>query len=804
MSNTQKVDNISVNNNLTNKKRAIFTICSNNYLPYARILFHSLQKYHPSDQIYLCLADKKDPLFPLEINNVNIIEGEELNIPNFHDFAFRYDIMEFNTALKPFMMQLLIEKYNFDQVVYLDPDIELYAPLDSIFSALDNGSDFVITPHITKPSEGEGYPGDIGVMQAGIYNLGFIAVSNSCQVIEFLHWWGRKLRFHCLSEQEKGIFVDQKFVDLLPAFHDKVTILKDTNVNVAYWNLEQRKLEKKNNNWFVDNHPLVFFHYSGIDVKNNQRLSKYTHTFNGNLSPEIQELVDNYILKLKHYSFANKFKPKYFYSYFNNGSFITSIFRKFYRKLNDFWCDNPFENFAEYLNDFNNPLNNNHHIFVTNLMYFLWEFRDDLKLAFDLNTDQGRVRYIQWFIENAEINQFDDYFIEPIINILQQQLSHYKSTPQEIIKSKSPINIIGYLKTETGVGQAARMVIKSFDAVTFPVKGFHVDNNYTRQQDQQVNQFLVNQINSPIHIYKVNADQLEIVKNQVKQKSNKPIFTINMPAWELSRFPTEWVKNYDDIDEVWVESKFVQFSLQSQLNIPVICMPPAVTISEFTKVDRGLFNLPKDCFLFHFNFDFASFSTRKNPQAVIDAYRLAFRNKKLDIPTALVIKTRGYDPDQKNYQKLLKMIDGEDDIIVINDCLSHSEVIALMDCCDCYVSLHCSEGFGYTMAEAMLLKKPVIATNYSGNCDFINSSTGFPVDYQLVSLNANDYPFAQGQKWAKADIYHASWLMQKVVENLSETEKIARAGQLKIQTDYSPISAGKRYLHRLQTLGLIK
>lgn len=125
---------------------------------------------------------------------------------------------------------------------------------------------------------------------------------------------------------------------------------------------------------------------------------------------------------------------------------------------------------------------------------------------------------------------------------MQQQLSHYKSTPQEIIKSKSPINIIGYLKTETGVGQAARMVIKSFDAVTFPVKGFHVDNNYTRQQDQQVNQFLVNQINSPIHIYKVNADQLEIVKNQVKQKSNKPIFTINMPAWELSRFPTEWVK----------------------------------------------------------------------------------------------------------------------------------------------------------------------------------------------------------------------------------------------------------------------
>ena len=77
--------------------------------------------------------------------------------------------MEFNTGVKPFMMKGLIEQYNFEQVVYLDPDIELFAPLESVFSALNNGSDFVITPHITKPSEEDAYPGDIGVC-----NWGFI------------------------------------------------------------------------------------------------------------------------------------------------------------------------------------------------------------------------------------------------------------------------------------------------------------------------------------------------------------------------------------------------------------------------------------------------------------------------------------------------------------------------------------------------------------------------------------------------------------------------------------------------------
>jgi len=806
--NNIKKENISlINNKLINKKRAIFTICSNNYLPYARILFHSLQKYHPSAELYLCLADKKDQLFPLEMDNVKIIEGEELNITHFHDFAFRYNIMEFNTALKPFMMQLLIEKYNFDQVVYLDPDIELYAPLDSIFSALDNGSDFVVTPHITKPSEGEDYPDDVEVMKAGIYNLGFIAVSNSFQAIEFLHWWGRKLRFYCINEQDKGIFVDQKFVDLLPAFHDKVTILKDTNVNVAYWNLAQRKLEKKGDNWFVDNKPMIFFHYSGIDINNNQRLSKYSNNFNGNINVELQELIDNYIAKLKYYSFANKFTPKYYYNYFSNGSYISFRLRQIYRQLKNFWCDNPFSDFPDYLNGFNNPLNDNHNILLTNLMYLFQEDREDIKICFNLNSDQGRIGYIKWFIEHAEFHEIDRYFLEPLIKILHGQYTRYQSVSNETAKSKFSVNVIGYLKTETGVGQAGRMVIKSFEKANFPVRGYQsshlINNHFIREKDEQVKEFLVDKIDSPIHIYKVNAWELGFIKEEVKSKSKTPIFKINMPAWELSKFPAEWAKNYDDIDEVWVESKFVQFALQSQLNIPVICMPPAVSISEFKKVDRSFFNLPKDRFLFHFNFDLSSFSSRKNPQTVIDAYRLAFRHKKSDIPTALVLKTRGYDPNQTNYQKLLEMIDGEDDIIFINDYLTHSEVMALMNCCDCYISLHSSEGFGYTMAEAMLLKKPVIATNYSGNCDFINNSTGFPVNYQLVSLKPDDYIFAEGQKWAKPDIDHASWLMRQVVENQLETEKIAQAGQLKIQTYYSPISAGKRYLSRLQTLGLI-
>ncbi|NCO74614.1 MAG: glycosyltransferase [Cyanobacteria bacterium] len=796
---------ISINKSFPKKRRAIVSICSNNYFPYVRILFNTLQKYHPESELFLCLGDKQDSLFPLDIDNITIIEAEKLNIPHFYDFAFRYDIMEFNTALKPFIMQLLLEEYNFEQVVYLDPDIELFAPLESVFFALDNGSDFVITPHITQPSEEDAYPGDIGVMQSGIYNLGFIAVNNSNQVINFLHWWGRKLRFYCVNEQHNGIFVDQKFVDLLPAFYDNVKILKDTNVNVAYWNLLQRKLEKKDQSWLVDGKPLVFFHFSGIDINNNQRLSKHSNAFNGNLSQDLQELIDDYISKLKYYSFSNNLIPKYIYSNFTNNVFIPTIIRQIYRKLNNIWYENPFISFSGYLNQFNYNFNQNSSDFpLTNLMVFFWKNRLDLQTSFNIfNHNEDRKKYTFWFLETAEENQFQYYFLEPILDNISHKLSHYKSLSFLQNNSNFPINVIGYLKTETGVGQGGRMVIKSLQTANINVQGYHIDNIQSRQNDNQIEDLLVAKINSPIHIYKVNADQLRIVKNLVKNYSNKPDFIINIPGWELSRFPQEWVSNYDDIDEVWAESKFVQIALQSKLSLPIIHMQPAVFLENFKAVNREYFNLPKDRFLFHFNFDFSSFSSRKNPEAVITAYRRAFRHQKSDISTALVIKSRGYDPNNKNYQKLLEIIDGEEDIITINEYLSHSEVMALMNCCDCYVSLHCSEGFGYTLAEAMLLGKPVIATNYSGNCDFINQQTGFPVDYKLVSLKSDEYPFSQGQKWAKPDLDHAAWIMQKMVENSSHTKQIALAGQNKIATDYSPISAGQRYIKRLEKLGLI-
>jgi hypothetical protein len=390
------------------QKRAIFSICSNNYFPYARVLFTSLKQYHPEAALFLCLADIPQPGVELNISEVEVIPVADLGIDHFPDFAFRYDIMEFNTAVKPFMMDWLIREGGFEQVVYLDPDIEVFAPMQPVFAAFDEGADFTITPHITAPAEFAEFPDDIGIMKAGIYNLGFIGMNNSQEVQDFLQWWKRRLRYQCVNQQEAGIFVDQKFIDLLPAFASQVAIIRDRTLNVAYWNLEQRKLTKTTEGWLVDGEPLIFFHFSGIIPQQPQRLSKHTERFQDNLEPALQNIIQHYLANLAQFTDISA-KTSYGYGKFNNQIAIADIMRYCYRdtvvKTVSEKHPNPFETFHLELNQPSGI---------------------DLQIAYDLNHLRDRLNYTLWFVQNATEYGIDDYFLTPILDTKDPTTRKYR------------------------------------------------------------------------------------------------------------------------------------------------------------------------------------------------------------------------------------------------------------------------------------------------------------------------------------------------------------------------------------------
>ena len=324
---------------------AIFTICSNNYVPMAKVLVQSVRQHHQNATLYLCLADKLLPDSEFYPPDCQVIVAEDLNIPEFPQFAFRYDVLEFNTAIKPFMLLDLLKRGH-DGVLYFDPDIEVFSPLDSIAHKLDEGASFVLTPHLLQPAEGDSDPDDVGVMRAGVYNLGFLGVGATEEVPATLNWWARRLRYQCIGDQDRGLFVDQKFIDLVPGFADSVQIVRDSRYNVAYWNLAQRHLEHDGKGWRVDGEELAFFHFSGFDCADHMRLSKYSRAFCGDaIPPAVQAIMRHYSDRVMANGYHKARCIPYAYGHFASGALIPAQARRVFRAQYGHWSGDPFTHF---------------------------------------------------------------------------------------------------------------------------------------------------------------------------------------------------------------------------------------------------------------------------------------------------------------------------------------------------------------------------------------------------------------------------------------------------------------------------
>ena len=198
-------------------------------------------------------------------------------------------------------------------------------------------------------------------------------------------------------------------------------------------------------------------------------------------------------------------------------------------------------------------------------------------------------------------------------------------------------------------------------------------------------------------------------------------------------------------------------------------------------------------------FDFDSHVARKNPEAVIKAFEYAFP-KSYQNSVSLVIKSINGDRHPKEHKTLKKLIDGDPRIIHIQKVLPHYENAALIHCCDCYVSLHRSEGFGLTIAEAMLLGKPVITTGYSGNMDFTTIETSLLVDYELIPVQQGDYPYSKDEMWAEPDIEQAGDYMKKLISDKDFSCSFAKKGQELIRTSFSIKSLSEIYKNRLDAI----
>ena len=928
---------------------AAVTIISQNYLASARVLAKSYRAAHPGHTMYVALCDS-DQLIDKGDQPFKLISLRELNIPDRAWFFLRYSIMEANTALKSLVLEHILTQLRHTQVIYLDPDIQVFAPLKAVVEALGTSS-IVLTPHIRAPFCDAHHPTDLSILQSGTYNLGFTALNNDDESLNFLRWWNDKLRRDCIVDIARGLFVDQKWIDLVPGLFSRVSILRDPGYNVAYWNLHERGVDMSGCEPRVEGCPLAFFHFSGYSPLEPEHLSRHQNRFHLSNSPAVKRLCDDYRQHLLEEGYEHHATLPYAYSELPNGVVLSDVVRRAFRILEsrgglrpDPWLHSdesvrmlmvsdgnvgrngwtPLQEAvlelrpdvaAAFPNVFRDPFDRGfwrwieeggrselqlgpllektprplladfvahtfqqleragrHDVFADfNQMWAsdrVWEdyccwveangaseldlteshtaalraarneplrvlgvYLSDrhLQAEFpDLYSSDTRPRFHLWLnqhtaalsISLAEISLFivfcsrESDSIERLVSLYgcgsgqtiqdtadeeapahlrRLQVSRRRASMRRArgSSSASVINVGGHFLAPTGMGFSARSMLQTVKASGRAAQRFVLPTTCDDGPVLASGSLPYGWPSSTadVSITVASADQQNLVRSICPDVYWAPR-NVAYWVWEVDRFPRHLSALHGRYDAVWAPSRYAATIIASEIGRPVQVLPHMLDTESLTRAQpaRDRFGLPDGVTVFGFFFDVNSVIERKNPAGVVDAFRLAFGDRS---DVLLIVKTGGCPPSLPTYLDFRRSLQGLSNVRLIEETLDRSTAMALMASLDVYVSLHRAEGFGLTCAEAMHLGKPVVATNYSGNLDFMDHDCAVLVPCTRVELEKDAGPYPRGATWAEPDIRTAASQIQVLTDAVMRA-RIGAAASHRIRAQLAPDAVAKR------------
>jgi glycosyltransferase involved in cell wall biosynthesis len=809
-----------------------FSIVSANYIAYAQTLMHSVRGHHPGAPRYVFVVDADPGAHGLDPGLFNVVPASELPVPHFEHMALRYSILEFNTSLKPFAIQWLAARYPSQPIIYLDPDILVLAPLVDVLEATSAGALAVVTPHLTTPLTDDKHPNELAIMQAGAFNLGFIAIGAHPSRDDLVRWWARKLEFGALVDIASGLFTDQKWVNLVPGLFPDVAILRHPGYNLAYWNLRQRGVTLgKDGSLLANGQRVSFVHFSGIDPGNPNLFSKHQDRYDAKSIGDLRGLYREYLRLLRHNGWARFAKVPYQFDRLRDGTVITPDMRAVFRERFDIGapqeCDDPFALTASDLRG----------VVVVRLpqpeISRLWyqRLRDrpiGRVIEYRLLPRGSRARRIvkrfvlrtpepfemvvvggadqHWYLKLRRhrtlrsieyrllprgsrsrriVKRFVMRTPEPFEMVVvggADQLPEASPdlTPRIGAECRARANVIGYLTGEFGVAESARLIVRAAQARSIDVALINVEACETsRGADFRLVDGITDTAPHPVNILCVNADQTEHVMRVLGDRTFQGRYNVGYWFWELARFPSAWRGAIDLVDEIWVASRFVEECLRETTSKPVCRLPLPVDATPARTYHRSEFQLPDDRFIFLFTMDYHSFIARKNPMALVTAFKRAFPRG--DESVALVLKTTNGHRRPEDVKRLEAAINGDPRFHLLDGFMSRDELFGLESVADCYVSLHRSEGFGLGLAESMSLGKPVIGTAYSGNMEFMDASNSCLVGYRLIDVGPDEYPYPDMQVWAEPDLDHAIYHMRRLAGDPAYAADLGRKARADIR-----------------------
>ena len=732
----------------------ICTIAARNYLPQARVLARSYAAHNGGEPCSLLLLDDPQRTVLDAGEPFEILRPEQVGIERFERMAASYDVKQLAALLKPVLLRHLLERDR-APLACVDADTRFFDDIGEV-AQLAETEGIVITPH-----------------------GGFVAVAPGEGSGRLIDWWRGRLGF---SLDELGSVVSR--------FH----VIRDPGVNVGYRNLGERALERVGDRYLVNGVPLRSFHFSGFDPARPYALSSHQTRIRLPDEPALATLCEDYAAELRGAGFEPEADAPWPYAELADGTPLTAALRRLYRDGESeqaFQQLSPFspEGTAEFAAWCQAPAGRGSAHGLTRAALAVHEARPDLQAAFpDLAGEDGP-RFFWWISHHrqdaADVGLPSEWMPAP--------LPGSEEEPPAEEGAPWGVNVAGYLRSELGVGEAARAVITGLDARGIPLMPVHGAYVPHSRQGHAFAFLDPDAAPFPVNLVCVNADELPEFLSGAGPGFSQGRYTIGFWWWEVTKFPERSHRAFDLVDEVWVGSEHVAAALRPVSKVPIVTVRIPVAMPPIVPYTREQLGLP-DGYLFFFMFDLHSVIERKNPMGVIEAFRKAFAPGS---GASLVIKCINRESKPDEYDRLRLAARGHPDVHIIDRYVSAQEKDAMLAASDCYVSLHRSEGFGLTPAEAMYLGKPVIATGYSGNLEYMRPENSYLVDYRLQRIGSRNFPYPADGEWANPDTDHAARLMREVVEDPLAAARRGRQAAADLRAGYSPGVAGESMERRL-------
>jgi glycosyltransferase involved in cell wall biosynthesis len=776
-------------------------------LPNARVLAGALTRQHPDAGLTLLVLDETD--VPSTGPGFEVVKLRDLD-------AFPADLelgeeawADVAAVAKPLLMQLMLDRHG-SSVIFLEADVDVVGRLDPAIVLVEAGAIAVLMPRVIEAIPDDGLEPSAGeLLELGQISSALVGVGAGADGRAFLAWWAENVIETARSLEPapphpsnlipcRGAL--SRWLDVAATvFPEQVKRLEDPGFGVSYWNLNRRTLERRDGVLLAGGSELRCLQFAGFRPDRPYWLSEFATRPRVLDDPVLAELCASYAERLLEAGWVYPVRRPGHSNRLANGVLYDERLQRLHNRaaaagetFGDVFGEEGTATFVAWLTG---PAERGGHAGVGRYLYDVYLERADLQQAFpDLDgEDAGKLIEWAWDYGRAELGLAGELLpprpVGPVNGTFDREIA---------------VNVAGYLNRSLGLGQAARLYITALQAagvpvgtvmapLHLPVKGSQ-EEALARYGGQAFDQLQLPYA-APINLLCVNPDGLDSLLDSAGEGLRDARWTIGQWGWETDVLPPHWTAAFDRIDELWVYSSYVAENLSRLSSVPVITVPLPVIAPDARGVELDL-DLP-DGFIFLFVFDFFSTLQRKNPIGLVEAFTRAFAPG--EGPT-LVLKTMNGSFRPQAVDELRWRIADRPDIQLIDQHVDTRAYAALIERCDCYVSLHRAEGFGLTLAEAMALGKPAIATGYSGNLEFMTPTNSYLVGYAPTHVGPNVEMYPAHGTWAEPDLDHAAELMRRVWAHPEEARATGERARSDVVERLSPKAVGAIARRRLEGL----